>query len=188
MPLSRKEEGAVAKIHRTVQCASRASSQRSTTLSTGNKWTQSTVTRPHRTVRCATGPAASNSRFCQRRKAIAHCSLSSGAPDYPVRPVTEGNHSLPNGAPTAPRSLWAIKGTPGAWSSTPSTHWTFYNTENAQTHNCFIVIEIWALLWVVTPLCCFVCSLVLSACCYCNSRSCVCFYSPCSCLHLRSFV
>jgi hypothetical protein len=29
-----------------------------------------------------------------------------------VRPRTEGNQSLPNGAPTAPRSLGAIKGTP----------------------------------------------------------------------------
>jgi hypothetical protein len=34
------------------------------------------------------------------------------APDSPVHPRTEGNHGLPNGAPTAPRSLEAIKGTP----------------------------------------------------------------------------
>jgi hypothetical protein len=121
-PLSRKAEGVVVKIHRTIQCASRASSQRSTTLSMGNMWTQSTVTRPHRTVRCAMWPAAGNSRLCQRSKGITHCSLSSGAPDYLVHPLTEGNQSLPNGALTAPRSLWAIKGTPGAWCSTPSTH------------------------------------------------------------------
>jgi hypothetical protein len=34
-----------------------------------------------------------------------HYSLSGGAPDCPVRRQTEGNQSLPNGAPTA------IKGT-----------------------------------------------------------------------------
>jgi hypothetical protein len=34
------------------------------------------------------------------------------APDNLVHPRTEGNQSLPNGAPTAPNSLGAIKGTP----------------------------------------------------------------------------
>jgi hypothetical protein len=34
------------------------------------------------------------------------------APDNPVRQQTEGNRDLPNGAPTAPSSLRAIKGTP----------------------------------------------------------------------------
>jgi hypothetical protein len=34
------------------------------------------------------------------------------APDSPVHRRTEGNQSLPNGGPTAPRSLGAIKGTP----------------------------------------------------------------------------
>jgi hypothetical protein len=29
-----------------------------------------------------------------------------------VHPRTEGKHGLPNGAPTVPRSLGAIKGTP----------------------------------------------------------------------------
>jgi hypothetical protein len=36
----------------------------------------------------------------------------SGAPDCPVRPRTEDNYGLPNGAPTAPCYLGAIKGTP----------------------------------------------------------------------------
>jgi hypothetical protein len=48
----------------------------------------------------------------QKRKEIAHCSLSGGAPDCPVRPRTESNYGLPNGAPTAPSYLGAIKGTP----------------------------------------------------------------------------
>jgi hypothetical protein len=43
---------------------------------------------------------------------IAHCSLSSGAPDCLVRPWIEGNNGLPNRAPTAPSCLGAIKGTP----------------------------------------------------------------------------
>jgi hypothetical protein len=44
------------------------------------------------------------------------------APDSSVHPRTEGNQSLPNGAPTASRSLRTIKGTLGAWSMTPSTY------------------------------------------------------------------
>jgi hypothetical protein len=51
------------------------------------------------------GPEAGNGRLRKTRKAIAHCSMSGDAPDCPVRPRTEGNQSLPNGAPTAPRSL-----------------------------------------------------------------------------------
>jgi hypothetical protein len=35
-----------------------------------------------------------------------------GAPDCLVRPRTEGKNCLPNGAPTAPSCLGAIKGTP----------------------------------------------------------------------------
>ena len=53
-----------------------------------------------------------NGRLCQKRKNIAHCSLSGGAPDCPVRPWTEGNYGLPNGAPMTLSCLGAIKGTP----------------------------------------------------------------------------
>jgi hypothetical protein len=38
--------------------------------------------------------------------------LSGGAPDCPVHHSTEGKDSLPCWSPTAPRCLWAIKGTP----------------------------------------------------------------------------
>jgi hypothetical protein len=41
----------------------------------------------------------------QERKQITHCSLPGGAPDCPMRPRTEGNNGLPNGAPTAPICL-----------------------------------------------------------------------------------
>jgi hypothetical protein len=66
----------------------------------------------HQTVWCAMGTKAGNDRLRQTRKGIAHCSLSDGAPDCPVRPRTEDNQSLSHGALTAPRPLWAIKGTP----------------------------------------------------------------------------
>jgi hypothetical protein len=38
--------------------------------------------------------------------------MSGGAPECPVRHPTEGKNFLPNGTPTAPSSLEAIKGTP----------------------------------------------------------------------------
>jgi hypothetical protein len=38
--------------------------------------------------------------------------MSGGAPDCPVRQPTEGENCLPNGDPTAPSCLGAIKGTP----------------------------------------------------------------------------
>jgi hypothetical protein len=38
--------------------------------------------------------------------------MSGGAPGCPVRQQTEGKNSLPNGAPTAPGCLGAIKGSP----------------------------------------------------------------------------
>jgi hypothetical protein len=39
--------------------------------------------------------------------------MSGGAPDCLVRQPTEGKNCLPNGDPTAPSCLGAIKGTPG---------------------------------------------------------------------------
>jgi hypothetical protein len=53
-----------------------------------------------------------NGRLRQKRKEITHYSLSGSAPDCPMRPRTEGNYGLPNGAPTTPKCLGAIKGTP----------------------------------------------------------------------------
>jgi hypothetical protein len=73
-------------------------SQRSIARLVGDTWTLPSVTRLHRRLR-------------QTRKGIVHCSLSSVPPDCPVRPRIEGNQSLPNGTPTAPNYLGAIKGT-----------------------------------------------------------------------------
>jgi hypothetical protein len=82
------------------------------TRSAGTTCAHPIVTKLHQTVRCAMGPEAGNSRLRQTRKGIVHYSLSGGAPDCPVDPQTEGNQSLPNGAPTTLRSLRAIKGMP----------------------------------------------------------------------------
>jgi hypothetical protein len=90
--------------HQTIRCANRAPSQRSVAQSTDYTWTSPTVTRPHRTVRCAKGLVAATVGFTKqgRESRTVHCL---------VHPRTEGNQNLPNGAPTAPRSLGAIKGT-----------------------------------------------------------------------------
>jgi hypothetical protein len=91
-------------VHRIVQCASYAPSQRSAG-GTGLSGVPPDCPVCH-------GPVAGNGWLLQKRKEIGHCSVSGGAPDYPVRPLTEGNQSLPNGAPMASRSLRDIKGTP----------------------------------------------------------------------------
>jgi hypothetical protein len=79
--------------------------------STGDTWPEPTVTRPHRVVRCAKGAAAATVGLAKQEK--KSCTIHvRGAPDCPVRPRTEGKNCLPNGAPTAPTCLRAIKGTP----------------------------------------------------------------------------
>jgi hypothetical protein len=45
------------------------------------------------------------------RVLCSYCSLSGVPPDSPVHRQTEGKNCLPNGAPTAPSCLGAIKGT-----------------------------------------------------------------------------
>ena len=90
-----KIEGVTTIIHRTVRYASHTPSQRPIAWSAGATCARPTVTRLHRTVRCTMRPEAGNGRIRQTRKVITHCSLSSGAPDCPVRPQTEGGQSLP---------------------------------------------------------------------------------------------
>jgi hypothetical protein len=63
----------------------------------------------HRTVQCPMKKKVAN----QNLVIVALCSVRC-APDSPIHPRTEGNQGLPNGAPTAPRSLGAIKGPLGA--------------------------------------------------------------------------
>jgi hypothetical protein len=101
--LSRKTHDAASIIQRTVRCA--------LGYPVCQPRTQPMVRRLHQIVWCATGVDGCNGRVCQKRKETAHRSLSSGAPDCPVHPRTEGNQSLPNGILTTPSCLGAIKGT-----------------------------------------------------------------------------
>jgi hypothetical protein len=66
----------------------------------------------HRTVSGAPrGPKAQRSASLEKERNQT-LFMSGGAPDYPVRQPTEGKNCLPNGDPTAPSCLGAIKGTP----------------------------------------------------------------------------
>jgi hypothetical protein len=57
------------------------------------------------------GPRAQRSASLEKERDQA-LFMSGGAPDCPVRQLTEGKNCLPNEAPTAPRPLGTIKGTP----------------------------------------------------------------------------
>jgi hypothetical protein len=86
--------------------------QRSTAQSAGVAWREPTLTRLHRTVRCATRVVAAMVGFARkgRRPHTVHCPV--GHQTVRVRPRTEGNYCLPNGAPTTPSCLGGLKGTP----------------------------------------------------------------------------
>jgi hypothetical protein len=129
-------------MHRTVQCTVRPNLCSwvflvlSVIIHRTVRMRPRTVCARHRTVRCTSratttyhvdqGPTiiwhTRPSGAPQNRKSpnqailccilCTYCSLSGGAPDYPVRQRTEGKNCLPNGAPTAPSYLGAIKGTP----------------------------------------------------------------------------
>jgi hypothetical protein len=153
--------------------------QRPAARSAGDTWTSPMVERSQRTVRCATRVVATTVSFAKKRKEIAHYSLSSSALDCPVRPRTEGNNSLPNGAQTAPSYLRAIKGTPRRMEQYTKHPLNILRCRDfAFMHLIYCDRELSTFLS-LTPLCCFcVLILVLCACCCCNSRSCVCCYSP----------
>jgi hypothetical protein len=114
-------KGATAKIHQTVWCASdcpvsqRRPRQRSAAQSAGDAWPEPTVSWSHRTVRCAKRTEGATVGFTRkgRRSGTGHgLFMSDGAPDCPMRHPTEGKNCLPNGTPTAPSCLGAIKETP----------------------------------------------------------------------------
>jgi hypothetical protein len=80
--------------------------------STGDAWPEPTVIKPHRTVFGV--PRGSRvQRLASPNKERNHALfMSSGASDCPVRLRAEGKNCLPNGAPTAPSFLGAIKRSP----------------------------------------------------------------------------
>jgi hypothetical protein len=115
--LSGIAKDAAAKIHRTVRCApdcpvsQQRSRQRSAARSTSEVWPEPTVTGPHQTVSVPSGPRVQRSASPKKERNRA-LFMPGSAPDCPVRQRTEGKNCLPNGAPTAPSFLGAIKGTP----------------------------------------------------------------------------
>jgi hypothetical protein len=125
--LSGIAEDAVAKIHRTIMCApdcpvsQQRPRQRSAARSVHNQRatrakSQRSLGRTglfgvHRTVSgVPSGPRVQRSASPKKEKNRA-LFMSGGAPDCPVRQRTEGKNFLPNGDPTTPSCLGAIKGT-----------------------------------------------------------------------------
>jgi hypothetical protein len=170
-------------VHRTVRCASRAPDQRSTARSAGDTWLiQQSRGRtglfdvPRRPVAAAVGFARKG-----RKPRTVHCL---------VRPQTEGNHCLLNGASTAPSCLGAVKGTPRRMEKYTKhplnilrrrdfayTHLVDRDRDSSTSLSCNSAMLFRVLV------------LVLCACCCCNSRSCLCcYFPPYSCINLRSFM
>jgi hypothetical protein len=86
--------------------------QRSAAQSASDAWPGPMVTWSHRTVSgVPSGPRAQRSASPKNERNQA-LFMSGGAPDCPVRQRTEGKNCLPNGVPTTPSCLRAIKGTP----------------------------------------------------------------------------
>jgi hypothetical protein len=109
--LSIKVGDVVAKIHQTVRCAPDCpvSQQRPCHKSAEQSACNQRTTRGQRQrspghTRLSGVPRGSWLQWSAspNKKGNHDCSLSGGAPYYPVRPRTEGNYCLPNGATTAP--------------------------------------------------------------------------------------
>jgi hypothetical protein len=122
---------------RTVRCASR---QRLATTSTKGQWSNG----------APDSPVPLEQEISQSGDSLPHpaCTLFTVpcALDGPVHPWSEGNQSLPNGAPIAPSSLRAINGTPRHIEQHTRHPLNILQRETSQTHIWFIVIEIQALL------------------------------------------
>jgi hypothetical protein len=162
-------------VYRTVRCASRAPNQRPVARSAGDTWTLPTVTRPHRTVWCATAVVAATAGFTKQGR-IRHYSVSGGASDCPLRQRTEGNQSVPNGAPTTLSSLGAIKGTPRRMEQNTKHPLNILQCQDfANTYLVHCDRDLSTSLSCNSAVLFRVLVLVLCACCCCNSRSCVCF-------------
>jgi hypothetical protein len=85
--------------------------------------------------------------------------MSGGAPDCLVRQSTEGKHCLPNGDPTAPSCLGAIKGTPRRMEHNTKPPLNILRClDSASTHLDHCDWDL-STCWVVNSLCC-VCVLV----------------------------
>jgi hypothetical protein len=115
--------------------------------------------------------------------------MSGGAPDCLVRPRAEGNYGLPNGAPTTPSCLGAIKGTPRRMEQdTKHLLNILRHRDFAFTHpvhyervsSTFLICNSVVLLSCAHS--CLVCMLVLQL-----SLLCVLLFPPDFCTHSKSF-
>jgi hypothetical protein len=119
-----KAEGSQSEIldlrveHRIIRCASRP------TTTWHVSWNQRSTGAPDSPVpptgRSSAPPKAEGSQS----EILDHCTVQ-----CPMHLRTEDNHGLPNGAPTAPRSLRAIKGPLGSTEHYTSILWAHYNSE-----------------------------------------------------------
>jgi hypothetical protein len=163
----------------------RSTAQRSAAKLAGDTWPAPTVGRGHQTVRCA----PDNVRCANRRRgATVVCArkgrrsapdrlqwLSGGAPDCPVRHLTEGNLSLPCWSPTAPICLGAIKGTPRHMEESPKHTLSILSLPHSvSAHLC--VSDLSSVL-VVNSLC-FILSSSLSLCACVLLWICLCYFPP----------
>jgi hypothetical protein len=108
-------EGASTKNHWTVRCASDCPVSQRRLRPTSDTWSHRTVRCAPDSVRCAKGtkgPMVGFARKGRRSGTGQALFMSSGAPDCLVSHPTEGKNNLPNGPPTAPSYLGAIKETP----------------------------------------------------------------------------
>jgi hypothetical protein len=133
----------------------RPPAQRSVAQSAGDAWPAPTVGRGHQTVQCAPdsvrctnchSAATVGCAILGRRSRTRHEQwLSGGAPNCPVRHLTEGKDSLPCWPPTAPSCLGAIKGTPMRMEESPKHTLSISRLLVLTFTQSFIVLEIGAL-------------------------------------------
>jgi hypothetical protein len=99
----------------------------------------------------------------------------------PVRQRTKGNNGLPNGAPTTPSSLRAIKGIPRRMEQyTKPPLNILQRLDSASTHSIHCVWDLsTSLSCNSVALCCVLVSWLVCVCRCCDSSSCMCFYSLC---------
>jgi hypothetical protein len=158
----------------------RSTTQRSTTKLAVDTWPAPTVRTGHRTVRCANRRRGATVVCVRKGRRSAPDKLqwlSGGAPDCPVRHLTEGNLSLPCWSPTAPSCLGAIKGTPRRMEETPKHTLSILSLPHSvSAHLIDCVSDLSSVL--VVNLLCFILSSSLGLCACVLLRICVCCLPP----------
>jgi hypothetical protein len=116
--LSGIAEGAAAKIYRTIRWANsvrtngRQRDQRATCGQSQRSLGRTGLSGVHRTMSSVPRGLRSQSSASPNKEINRALFMSGGAPNCPVRQPTESKNCLPNGDPTVPSCLGAIKWTP----------------------------------------------------------------------------